>query len=139
MKTLNLLFCIFICAIAQCSFAQPYSNKQIAPTASSQHVALTVNEFLWVQQHHTVTVAVRPGWMPIEYRLDGESYRGISLDYLKEISRITGLTFNLTEFNANLQETKADLILSVNERFTSKFFTITNQPYFKYSLCVVRE
>ena len=128
MKTFNLLLLLLLSALHQLGFAEADASQPIAITRN-QPLNLTPAELVWIKQHPSVKVAVRAGWMPIEYRLEGESYRGVSLDYLKEISRLTGLQFQLTEYRDNLDATKVDLISSVTERFSASQFTKTNQPY----------
>ncbi|HGN3006219.1 TPA: transporter substrate-binding domain-containing protein, partial [Pseudomonas aeruginosa] len=55
-------------------------------------LVLTDEERAWIAGHPTVTVGVLPDRRPLEYLEDGV-LRGLSAEYLKEISQRTGLTF----------------------------------------------
>ena len=81
-------------------------------------------------QHGTVNVGVKSGWMPIEFRLENESNRGVSLDYLKEITKLTGLKFNLVQNNGDhVDPNKIQMISGVTGKFASDHFTLSSQPY----------
>lgn len=76
------------------------SNDKVNPLELAQQ------EHEWIHKHPTVNVGVKSGWMPIEFRLADESNRSVSLDYLHDISKLTGLKFNLTQHNGNHLDTK---------------------------------
>lgn len=112
------------------SDAYAFKHGVIEPANHDHKISLTADEVDWIKRNPTVNVAVKSGWMPIEFRLENEANRGVSLDYLKEISKLTGLKFNLVQNNGHDQDpNKIQLISGVTGKFTSEHFTLTSQPY----------
>lgn len=73
-------------------------------------VDLTSEELNWIAVNKTVTAAVKAGWMPIEYKIESEPSRGISVDYLRKITELTGLNFKIVEYNEVFDHTKVQLV-----------------------------
>lgn len=102
----------------------------IVQAKDTNRLSLSKEEVAWIEQHGTVNVGVKSGWMPIEFRLENESNRGVSLDYLKEITRLTGLKFKLVQNNGDhVDPSKIQMISGVTGKFTSDHFTLSSQPY----------
>ncbi|MDA3850847.1 MAG: transporter substrate-binding domain-containing protein, partial [Spirochaetaceae bacterium] len=60
-------------------------------------IGLTREEKAWLIEHPIVRVASDPRWAPIEY-LDADGrFRGISMDYLKELEILLGIDFEIVE------------------------------------------
>lgn len=52
----------------------------------------SAEERKWMAEHPIIYVAAEPNWHPIEY-VEGGKYKGLSAEYLNEITRKTGLKF----------------------------------------------
>lgn len=93
-------------------------------------LALTATERAWIARHPDVTVGVKSGWMPIEFRLQDESNRGVSLDYLNAIAKLTGLRFTWVHKNDNhVDAKKIQIISGVTGHFDSNDYTVTDDAY----------
>lgn len=130
---MRLFITLLIVVFSQMYFesdAYAFRHGVIEPENHHHKISLTADEVDWIKHHPTVNVAVKSGWMPIEFRLENESNRGVAIDYLNEISKHTGLTFNLIQYNANEVNPKTiQLISGVTGKFSSEDYTLTSQPY----------
>lgn len=80
----------------------------------NQQLNLTKEEQDWISTHPKVTVAVKRGWMPIEFQLENEMHRGLSIDYLARISRITNIEFKLMDYSDDIDSNVTEMISSVS-------------------------
>lgn len=55
----------------------------------------TEQEKAWIIAHPVINIAVDPNWRPLEYIEDGV-YKGLSAEYLKAISKASGLQFRVS-------------------------------------------
>ncbi|MGP1717652.1 MAG: EAL domain-containing protein [Methylophilus sp.] len=101
-----------------------------APEVSLAYpLPLSQEERAWVRQHPSVRVAVKSGWMPIEFMLENQKHTGISIDYLKQISLLTGLTFNVVDYHSNMTADDVELITGVRGDNYPKGFQLVATPY----------
>lgn len=96
---------------------------------SSSRDFLSEEEINWINQNKTVTAAVRTGWMPIEYKIASEPTRGISVDYLTQISELTGIKFKIVEYNQIVDSPEVQLITGVIGNKKLNNFTNTHPPH----------
>jgi len=76
-------------------------------------IQLTPNEVAWLKTHPEVRVAVKHGWMPIEFTLESNQHRGITVDYLQALSSIFNIRFVLTDYSENMSPSAVDVISGV--------------------------
>ncbi len=105
---------------------------------TKQNISLTAQEQAWIKAHPQVNVAVKSGWMPIEFKLESGHFRGISIDYLDLTAQLTGLHFKLQAY----PETAADwarigVVSSVNVK-THRLagFTPIAQPHLNMPIAI---
>lgn len=67
--------------------------------------------------------------MPIEFKLESEMHRGITLDYLSHIAKLTGLNFKLYNYKNKSDFANIDLISSVNGYSKREGFHLSKQPF----------
>jgi len=99
-------------------------------------VTLTEEEEEWIKNHPKAIVGAGPDWAPFDFVDSKGKYTGIANDYLKLISKKTGLKFDIQvdKWSNNLQkmkESKIDLLDAVyytDERATYMNYT---KPYFE--------
>lgn len=112
---LNLLILVFGLMVVQHSLAsqdiiQPRpAGKQIQKT-----LPLTSEELAWIKAHPVIRVSIKNGWMPVEFQLENEKHRGISIDYLKQISQLTGLQFKLDTYQDRPKPKEVEVISSIS-------------------------
>ena len=54
---------------------------------------LTAEETAWLEENGTIRVSYNSGWTPIEYADDEGNLAGITLEYAKDFSKLTGADF----------------------------------------------
>ncbi len=96
-------------------------------------VVLTPDEQFWLDQHHTVRVRIAnvPPYMIVQ---DNQPPAGISIDYLKEISRRTGIRFDYDETDQSF----ADFLKSMKAKQgpdlgTTIVHSPEREPYLSFS------
>lgn len=107
-----LIACSLICLLHVPAYAQPSPVEDL--TAARAALRLTSEEQQWIAAHPEVNVAVKRGWMPIEFKLENEQYRGISIDYLNQIASLTGLHFHWVEEDLSQQPAQTQVLSSVS-------------------------
>jgi signal transduction histidine kinase/CheY-like chemotaxis protein len=105
----------------------------------------TEQERQWIASNPIVNVAVGADWRPLEYVEDGV-YKGLSAEYLKAISRISGVQFrwvpgaSWNEARQALDERQVDILPAVSELTSSPALRkkiAYSQPYFAGSTLIV--
>lgn len=76
-------------------------------------IQLTPNEAAWLKKHPEVRVAVKHGWMPIEFTLENNQHSGISVDYLQALSSIFNIRFNPTDYSESMSASDVEVISGV--------------------------
>lgn len=98
---------------------------------------LTPNERAWLKRNSILKVAVKNGWMPIEFKLESEDHRGISIDYLNKLSSILQVKFEIINYVDNLEPANADIISGVaNRNLRNSNFRLLDQPYLVFPLAI---
>ena len=98
----------------------------------------SAEERAWIKQHPIVTISGDPDWRPLEYVENG-LYKGLAAEYLRAISKITGLAFALVPIDSPAEALQAmrqdqiDLMPRVSETYAEDGFrseVIFSAPYF---------
>jgi len=76
-------------------------------------VMLTDAEQAWLKENPRIRVAVKDGWMPIEFKLESGKHQGLSVDYLRHLSNLLGVEFEIINYIENIRADKADVISGV--------------------------
>ena len=125
------ILCLLWLLVSPCSQAD--TEEFIRPTpvgkATVAKLALTPAESAWLTQSPVVRVAVRSGWMPMEFQLENARHRGLAIDYLQRISRATGLVFQLVNYRPDIRPDEVDMIASVSGQQIPLGFQRLAQPY----------
>jgi len=91
-------------------------------------IQLTPNEVAWLKQHPEVRVAVKHGWMPIEFTLENNQHSGISVDYLQALSSIFNVHFKPYDYSESMSASDVDVISGVVGT-NAKYPEFFKQPY----------
>ncbi|WP_161539964.1 ATP-binding protein [Glaciimonas sp. PCH181] len=98
----------------------------------------SADERAWIKQHPIVTISGDPDWRPLEYVENGV-YKGLAAEYLRAISKITGLAFAFVPVDGPaaaleaMRQEKIDLMPRVSETYAEDGFrskVIFSAPYF---------
>lgn len=76
-------------------------------------IQLTPQELAWLQAHQELRVAVKHGWMPIEFKLESDQHRGISVDYLEALASIFNFRITLLDYSESMNTSSVDVISGV--------------------------
>jgi diguanylate cyclase (GGDEF)-like protein len=128
------MFNSFIWFIGMC-LAWQVSAQEVLPdgpqAAEPQHpLSLTAQESLWIKQHPTVNVAVRNGWMPVEFQLENQRHKGVSIQYLQKISQLTGLKFTIIDYHDDITNAEASVMTGIRgNHLAATGFKLLSTPY----------
>ncbi len=115
--------------------ANVHAIEEVIQAASSEthsqiEVKLTPKEKAWLAQNPDIRVAVKSAWMPIEFKLESERHRGVSVDYLNAISQLLNISFTIIDFPEDSQPEVVDLISGViGNQIVYPDYRALNQPF----------
>lgn len=94
-----------------------------------QRLHFSAQETDWIKQHRNIRVAVRNGWMPIEFQLENQKHKGVSIQYLQKISQLTGLKFTIVDYHDNITSNEASLVTGIRSKQMPMGFSLLATPY----------
>lgn len=97
---------------------------------------LSTQEIQWIKQHPHISVAMRNGWMPVEFQLENQKHTGISVQYLERISQLTGLTFTIVDYHDDMTSSEAELITGIRGTHTPAGFRRVAIPYLESAYAI---
>ena len=101
----------------------------------------TTRERNFIKNHATIKICTNPDWKPIEYLKNGKP-EGISIDVLRRISALTGITFvrvptkTWVQSQEFLKEKKCDLLPSAIKTYKRGKYALFTRPYLKYEFFI---
>lgn len=105
--------------------------------AEFSNIKLTAIERDWLNKNQTIKVAVKSGWMPIEFRLESAEHRGISIDYLYKLAGIFNVKFIVVNYTENITSQEVDLISSIsNSNLKEAQFKLLRQPFLNFPFAI---
>ncbi|WP_052184892.1 EAL domain-containing protein [Methylotenera sp. N17] len=114
----TLLRASFICAICINLLVNTLARAQGQLSSEIElevkQLNLSQDEKDWVNSHGQVKVGVKSGWMPIEFQLESEVHRGVTIDYLARISQLTNIDFKLIDYADSIDYKSIEMISSVS-------------------------
>ena len=140
-KSKSMLFSIIEKTLAQISEKQRkeiitkwFINSELKPSKSIPQ--FTQKEREWIYHNRVVKVGGGPDWAPFDFVTSDGEYSGISNDYLKLISKKTGLKFDVVidKWSNNLKKIKSgeiDLLHAVYYTDGRTKFLDYTRPYFE--------
>ncbi|KQT34072.1 EAL domain-containing protein [Methylophilus sp. Leaf414] len=126
LKQLALVIGTFVSMLA---FAEEVLPNHLPEVTLLTPLPLSVQEKAWIKEHPSIRVAVKSGWMPIEFQLENQKHAGISVDYLHQISLLTGLTFTIVDYHPNINGNEAEVITGIRNKRLSQGFHLVATPY----------
>lgn len=110
---------------------------------ASINLKLTDEEKEWLAQHPSITIGIDKNYAPFEFQDKDGVFKGIAIDYLKEIEQMLNIKFNIitattwTEVT-DLAKHKTVDVLSCVAKTTerAKYLTFT-QPYLSFPMAIV--
>lgn len=127
-KLLFLTVCVLLCLSSYASDL-PLSLSKLVAHENIEQLALTSAELQWIKAHPKLRAAVKTGWIPIEFKLENQKHKGVSVDYLKRISQLTGLEFTVIDYHDNISPNDAELITGIRGQIPPIGFKLLEIPY----------
>lgn len=121
----------FCCALI-CLLWRPEALLAAGRPVDHALVGLTAEEQQWIAQHPKVTIAVKNGWMPVEFVLENQKHRGVSVDYLQRIGKMAGLNIVIVDYHDDLSPAEVDVISGVRGKRAPAGFTLIDTPYLEF-------
>lgn len=113
------------------------SSAQKIKDAEALTIRLTPNEKSWLEKNPNIKVAVKEGWMPIEFKLESQEHRGLSIDYLSRLANLLQVNFIVTHYTDDIDPEDADIISAVsNKSLSNPKFDLLSQPYLVFPLAI---
>jgi diguanylate cyclase (GGDEF)-like protein len=126
LKQLALVIGTFVSMLA---FAEEVLPNHLPEVTLLTPLPLSVQEKAWIKEHPSIRVAVKSGWMPIEFQLENQKHAGISVDYLHQISLLTGLMFTIVDYHPNINGNEAEVITGIRNKRLPQGFHLVATPY----------
>ena len=112
-------------------------SAQKIQNAQELSARLTPNEKVWLERNPNIKVAVKNGWMPIEFKLESDEHRGLSIDYLARLASLLRVNFIITNYTDNIDPEEADIISAVsNKSLKNHKYQLLNQPFLVFPLAI---
>lgn len=105
--------------------------------AQFSNIRLTPIEKAWLEKNHRVKVAVKSGWMPIEFKLESNKHRGLSIDYLDKIGKLLHIDFTVVNYTDHINSEQVDIISGIsNSNLKETQFQLINQPFLTFPFAI---
>lgn len=114
-----------------------HSEDTLKRNSSYGETRLTPNELAWLQNNPNIRVAVKDGWMPIEFKAESNQHRGISVDYLHALGKALHVNFTLVDYSENMDPFSAEMISGIGNASTkdTKFKRLA-QPFLDIPIAI---
>lgn len=126
MKLLLLLVCTVLLPLSS-----PGLSAQETEKNNTHHIALTEAEQAWLKQNPEITVAVSHGWAPVEFLDEDHQFKGISIDYLKQIEHKLPVRFRFIRSEEDPSRETADILSAVSrpQKLNQSPYSIIDSPF----------
>ena len=113
------------------------SNTHKAQDNQNFTAMLTPIEKAWLEQNPNIKVAVKNGWMPIEFKLESDEHQGLTIDYLNRLANLLQVNFVITNYTDYIDPEEADIISAVSNRnLNNHKYQLLNQPFLVFPLAI---
>ena len=103
-----------------------------ATPAQHDKLGLTAEEKVFIINHPIVTIGVDPGFIPFQFVDENGQHTGIAADYLKLISEMTGITFEMVS-NLSWPETYEKAVNGEIDMLSAVAKTVEREQVFNFS------
>ncbi len=123
--------------VAEAIHPNKISNAYKINNAQKLSDRLTPNEKEWLKRNPSIRVAVKSGWMPIEFKLESAEHRGLSVDYLTMLADLLQVSFVIVDYTDNIVPEEADIISGISNRnLKNNNFRLLSQPFMEFPLAI---
>jgi len=119
----------------------------VAADIAQNDVRLQLNtaQQQWLKAHPVIRVGIDPDFAPYEYVNYHKQYRGVSSDFIKELSSLLNITFKVIpdlswqQVVDGVRNKRIDMLAAVTPTPERKKFLKFTQPYIKYQVVIVSQ
>lgn len=110
---------------------------------SQNDLTWTEEELEFIKAHPVVKVGVDPKFVPFEFIDTDGVYKGITADYIAEISKLTGIQFEIQkgldwpEAYSKAMSGEIDLLPAISKTAEREQYFIFSQPYYYFKRVIV--
>ena len=137
LMTLLLLSCLTLSWTNLSLAANEIITTDIKKNDQFSNIRLSPTEKSWLEKRHIVRVAVKSGWMPIEFKFENDKHRGLTIDYLSKIENTFNIKFIVVNYTGSIDSAQADIISGVsNSNLKEPQFQLLNQPFLTFPFAI---
>lgn len=135
--SLIILVCCLLAFSEQTLAADEIIKSDTKYDIPASKLELTSAEQAWLNKSNSIRIAVKSGWMPIEFKLENNKHQGLSIDYLRVIGSQLKVDFKIVDYAENIDEHQVDMISAVNGSKTKNpnFHTLSN-PFLSFPFAI---
>src|SRR6187549_1495676 len=123
--------------VAEAIHPDKISNAYKINNAKKLTDRLSPEEKEWLKNNQNIQVAVKSGWMPIEYKSESGEHQGVSVDYFHTLADLLQVTFIIVDYTDNITPDEADIISGVsNGNLKNAQFQLLSRPYITFPLAI---
>jgi signal transduction histidine kinase len=117
--------------LSLCSLSLSTGSSAVLAAQASNQILLTEAEQAWLKQNPEVTVAVSHGWAPVEFLDKDHQFKGISVDYLKQIEQKLPIRFRFVRSAEDPDNETADMLSAVAapDKLNESHYSVIDTPF----------
>lgn len=117
--------------LSLCSLSLSTGSSAVLAAQASNQILLTEAEQAWLKQNPEVTVAVSHGWAPVEFLDKDHQFKGISVDYLKQIEQKLPIRFRFVRSAEDPNNETADMLSAVAapDKLNESHYSVIDTPF----------
>ncbi len=102
---------------------------------TQKSLPLTDVEEKWLRDHPVINVVMDPEWAPVEFKNENGEFAGISMEYLKQLETVLGVTFNIADISSwdvgmtQFRNKKLDMVSSMAKTQSREAFALFTDTY----------
>jgi ABC-type amino acid transport substrate-binding protein len=110
---------------------------------SQSDISWTAEELEFIKAHPVVKVGVDPHFVPFEFIDTDNEYKGIAADYIAEISKLTGIRFEIQkglewpEAYSKALSREIDVLPAISKTSEREQYFLFSQPYHYFKRAIV--
>lgn len=121
----------------------PVQPAPASPDAGAAPVVLTAEEEAWIRAHPVIRLGIDPEFAPFEYFASDGTYSGIASDYVRIVSRRTGLNMKVVpalsweEAVAAARRSEIDVLPAIGITRARASFLLYSDPHSKFQRVII--
>ncbi len=112
-----------------------FANTNVSTTLFQEQLKLSKEELSFIKNNPTISIAMMPNFKPFSF-IENDTHQGYSVDILKQISKISGLNFEIkhllwTKGLKAFKEKEVDIIAGISKTKQREAFTLFTSTYYE--------